>query len=157
MGKVSRLKRLRKARAVGESALAQRVRKFSPPGVSILKDPPGFEKMSKILLDFAQPLLETAENKDQYREGLLIAIIAWNLTCLPEAERMKNLNEHVLKALGEDGASIVRLFVQRKLALYPDIQRHILDFELVDQGNGRANLNVISSFDNPEPGAAAAA
>jgi hypothetical protein len=149
MGKASRNKaqrRLQRARLqqAGESALVERVR-HREEGIPVIKDPAGLEKMSKVIQDFAEPLLEQGSSGEEYRAAFGIAIIAWNLSLLPEAAREQKLTQSIRPELGPQGEAILVTMVQRKLALYPDIQRQILDFELTPMGGDEFHLDVMSS------------
>ena len=139
MGKASRFKKLRKLEREGEEALIERARQQD--GTVVLKNPEGQLKMSQVIEEFAEPLLEGARTDDQIRFALSTAIVAWNLGCLPEEEQLEAFREGPMKKLGPEGVVILKELVRRKLEVFPDINRTIVDFEY----RGGV-LNVVSSL-----------
>ena len=45
-------------------------------------DPPGFKKMSQLIIDLAQPWVADAQGEEDVRAILEMAICAWNLSLL---------------------------------------------------------------------------
>ncbi len=146
MGKASRIRAQRRLRHGGETALLQRVRNLGlAPEVRVLKDPAGLEKMSEVIEEFAGPLLEHCSRMDQRRGAIGLAVTAWNLSLLPDEEREKELSQHILPKTGPEMKDILTTMVKRKQALYRDIQRLILDYEITDKGKDALRLTVISA------------
>ena len=93
---------------------------------------PGSEKMSEVLLDFADPLLEQTQDDDghAFQNTIGIAIFSWNVSLLPE-EKWKSSIEDIVQKLGhldEEMAmtkSIIQMLIQRRLEYSPDITRFI--------------------------------
>ena len=110
------------------------------------------EKMSEILISFAEPLLENAHTYADYENAISIAIVAWNLSLLPSEALDDTVNalENVLSASGnaeinsENMFQVVDHLKKRKQQLFPDIYRMIVDYELIDTDQG-FHLNVISN------------
>jgi hypothetical protein len=146
MGKASRLKAQRRLqRQSGESALLRRVR-ASDVGAKmrILKNAAGVEKMSQVIEDFAEPLLDQCSRTEQQRGVIGLATIAWNLSLLPEEKLQQELNEKILPKLGPKMGGILASMVRRKQELYPNNQRPILDYEFTETGPDSFLLNVVS-------------
>jgi hypothetical protein len=149
MGKASRFKKLRKLERAGEEALIERARQRD--GSVVLKVPEGQIKMSQVIEEFAEPLLQGARTDEQIRCALGTAIVAWNLSCLPEERQLAVLQEGSGKQLGQEAVLILQELIRRRLELFPEIDRPILDFEY----RGGV-LNVVSplplSISGPESG-----
>ena len=114
---------------------------------------PGSEKMSEVLLDFADPLLEQTQDDDgrAFQNTIGIAIFSWNVSLLPE-EKWKSSIEDIVQKLGQSDEemamtkSIIQMLIQRRLEYFPDITRFIFDYEILDQGDNW-HLNVISTLE----------
>jgi hypothetical protein len=152
MGKASRLKRERKRARTADETLADRVRHSALGRETMLvKDPPGFEKVSDMLAKLARPLIEQSKTKEEYKEVLHLAAIAWNAALLPEEERAGMLHEKKTAAgLGPTGIRLMEKLIERKLALFPNERRPVLDIEVADLG-GRFHLSVISEIPASDP------
>lgn len=112
------------------------------------------EKMSEVLLDFAEPLLAELEDEDYKSMGKAIsfAMAIWNSSLLPENEQKKGL-EDILEIVGEDdpemrnvGEYIVRMLLDRKKKYFPNNKRFIIDYEF-GMKNGQSRLNVASTVE----------
>lgn len=55
----------------------------------------GMETMSHIILDFAQPLLETCSDEASEKKAISLAIFVWNSSLLPESERKQTLEDYL--------------------------------------------------------------
>jgi len=117
----------------------------------VVKDPPGFEKVSDMLARLARPLIEESKTKEDYKKALRLAVVAWNAALLPEAERAAMLHEkRIADGLGPTGIRLMEKLIERKLALFPNEKRPILDIEVADLG-GRFHLSVISEIPTSDP------
>jgi hypothetical protein len=136
-----------------DETLAARVRHSAPGSKTVLvKDPPGFEKLSGILAEFAKPLIQQAKTRKDYKTALGLATIAWNAALVPEEERAQMLRgKEMVDALGPVGIELMEKLIARKLALFADEKRPILDFELVDRGGGQFYLTVTSEIPGHDP------
>ena len=97
-------------------------------------------KLSEVLLDFADPLLDDAD--DDYFETIVsFASICWNLSFLPDGERQKEL-EYIVNEIGgtdplaradvEDNA---RMLLKRKQEFFAKDRRYIVNFKIVEEGD----------------------
>ena len=94
-------------------------------------------KMSDVLLDFAQPLVDAARNGDDFRIAITMAAACWNLSLRPEPERSATLKRMAKSDVFRPrlDASLeleqqMRALVARKEALFPDDKRAILDYQV---------------------------
>jgi hypothetical protein len=135
-----------------DETLADRVRRSGLGGETmVVKDPPGFEKVSDMLAKLAGPLVEQSKTKEDYKKVLHLAVIAWNAALLPEGERAGMLHEkEIADNLGPPGIRLVEELIERKLALFPNERRQVLDMELVAR-NGRFHLSVASEIPTSDP------
>jgi hypothetical protein len=128
------------------------------PELELLQSSPKIEKMSEIIIDFAAPLLDVARNIQNQKQAITTAIIGWNLALLPKEAQPDQLNEikkmlnpsNNSGQLANEASEILNFLVSRKAALYPEINRMIVDYELIDTPQG-FHLNVVSNvFKNDE-------
>ncbi len=113
-------------------------------------EPSGFEKMSKIILDFAHPLLNGARSFDDYHKVILTAILAWNLGLSDKSdtklEKLCNDLSHTM-----DDSQMVEfqqrlaMMIQRKREHFSEINRMVMDWDLVPMRNS-FHLNVVSTL-----------
>lgn len=105
--------------------------------------------MSEIIIEFAQPILRTAESFEMQKRALSVAMIAWNMSLMDDfntqLEKLCNeMNKPYDKQFASDKDSIILFLIQRRLELYPDVKRLVMDYDIIDTGNG-LHLNVVSS------------
>jgi fatty acid-binding protein DegV len=106
--------------------------------------------MSEIILEFAEPTLVLAENFEEQKSALSLAMIAWNMSLMDDyTSQMESLiknGKRVLdKHFASDISSIIQFLVQRKLTFYADIRRTVLDYDIVNTDEG-LQLNVVSTL-----------
>jgi len=139
----------------GTESLKDRVRKkFSVQ--QILED--GTQdgiKMSAVLEAFVAPYLDVAPTKEDFNKLLAIAIVAWNMSLLPESDRKK----HIEKALNNfpketrgDGREILKDLIERKEQFFSEYRRFIMDYELTEAGMGYDLTVVSTATELPELG-----
>jgi hypothetical protein len=114
-------------------------------------------KMSQVILEFAEPLLEETADDEDFRRAIGIAITFWDLALYPEDEQEELLAD-MIRDLGKTTPSdpesigylegIGKTLLLRKKTLFPDIRRAILDYETVDKGDS-IQLLVTSTPDLP--------
>jgi hypothetical protein len=110
------------------------------------------EKMSKVIVDFAEPLLDQVEDDRAARITLGMAIVAWNAALLPDTEReevmapfLRNLEGEAGSLLAKEADQVFHMLLERKRALFADNARAILGYEIVEGGEG-LRLNVASTL-----------
>jgi hypothetical protein len=114
----------------------------------LISTPPGELKMSEVLEEFIEPFEEFRQTEEQLDKLLSVAVIAWNTALLPAGERegfIEKTLQSVPAEAREDLRSILLDLIRRKLALFVDVQRSILNYELISAPSG-PRLNVISTL-----------
>jgi len=95
-------------------------------------------KMSEVILDFAEPLLESLDD-EKFESAIAFAAICWNLSFLPEQERQAQLNAMVdklskfdalLRIEMEDCAEIL---FERKRVLFANDKRIVVNYKVVEE------------------------
>ncbi len=122
------------------------------------RDLKSVRKMSEIIIEFAQPILKTADTFEMQKKALSIVMIAWNMSLMDDfTSQMEKLSAEMNipkdGRFASDMASAIRFLIARKLELYPDIKRLVMDYDVIDTGGG-IHLNVVSSVlseDSPNP------
>jgi hypothetical protein len=71
-----------------------------------------------------------------------MTVIAWNMAGLPEAERWKHIAPDVADRLGETAMAVLKDMIARKLELFPEETRRVLDYQCIDAGDA-FRLNVV--------------
>jgi len=105
------------------------------------------EKMSEVLLDFVRPHLDLAQNDEQQRKAIALAVLAWNVALLPPEKHAEEIDQIVsgFPDVAEEMRTLMQAMVQRKLMLFPDHRRVILNYEIADLGGSQLHLSVIST------------
>ena len=142
-------KERRKVKKVQKNAAVKIAKERSVPESSVIVEPRGVDKMSEIILDFAEPFLEFVDNE---KAILTLAMAAWNIAIFPEEDRDAKIDELVIKCFPQDDPqplevikAVVGRLITRKLKLYPDNKRILLGYEFIESGNRRM-LNVMSTM-----------
>lgn len=113
-------------------------------------------KMSEVLIDFARPLLDAAENAQAMEKALTLAIVVWNASLLPEASQ-KDMIQKIVEATSssgfkedeEIGRSYVDMLLKRKRSYFSHCQRMIAEWHFEKEGDD-LHLNVASVPSNGE-------
>lgn len=105
-------------------------------------------KMSEVILDLADFLLKIANNKKQREAAITITCTAWNIA-VEGTDKGQELLDAYFKEIDDpihqkDTLEIISAIIKRKQACYPDLNRVVLDYELVDSMNN-IHLNVVST------------
>ena len=115
------------------------------------------QKMSEVILDFAEPFLEGIRDEESWETMIGFAILCWNIALTSEEEQEKSLSDRIaelVKSAKNDPSAadflevIGRLLLERKKALFPDNKRPILNYEIVGKGDSMTLL-VTSALDLP--------
>lgn len=119
------------------------------PKDAVITTSPQKEKMSEVLLEFAEPLTAACGDNNSFYNALQISAIAWNTSFFPPEERKKStdecINEYISdKKARETTKEILLKMLRRKEQDFPDIKRMIMDFK-VSYRDGERHLYVISS------------
>ncbi len=141
-----------------EKRSMQRTSEYGKSKSLYVRDLKSVRKMSEIILEFAGPIMESAETFEMQRSAISVAMIAWNMSLMDDfTSSMENLSEKMKmpmdKQFASEMASTIRFLIQRKLEFYSDIRRMVMDYDVVDTGKG-LHLNVVSTVlndDAPNP------
>ncbi len=143
MGKASRVKRLRKQYAAAQQAqhaaaqqvLVNRVQQSLPEEqIKIVKRRTG-RKVSDVLMEFAEPWFDDAQNDEQRKIVVHMAVLAWNMAAFPEPERWEGMSPGFAEQLGKPARAILEQMIDRKVALYPEDKHSILDYQITGGGD----------------------
>ncbi len=152
--RIQERKRLKKAISDSQENLLQRVKDQSiDGGRELLIAPPNMTKMSEIIIDYAQPLLNVAKNDEEQKKAISIAIAIWNLSLYPkemQSEYIGKITEIMTASrkdseLSENEKEVLNFLMKRKKTLFPEIKRVILDYEYVETPKG-FHINVVSNI-----------
>jgi methionine synthase II (cobalamin-independent) len=124
--------------------LEQKLQQRHGDDYQVVVDPKGQVKMSEVLEDFVEPYQsEIDDTLDAQTKLFSLAALAWNATFLPEKERQKMLDDAVAKLMKEASSkhkqefrAIIEGMIERKMTYFAGYKRAIIDFELIDTGNG---------------------
>jgi hypothetical protein len=117
--------------------------------------PGSLQKMSQVILEFARPLLDSADGDAEYRNALAFAVLAWNASLVPEERRKELVHKHssAFARAGGDLVAIQKAFsdlILRKEQAYPEVQRLVVDYH-IRESDGRRFLEVASTMANVAP------
>jgi len=108
-------------------------------------------KMSEVLLDFVEPVLETFDHPEDFEAMVTLAVLCWNCSLLPANEQRKSLNK-VINELGKSDPTTrievedcIRMLMERKKTVFANDIRMIANFEVVEERDG-SRLVVVSSL-----------
>ncbi len=150
------LQKKRRERERAKSAIQRSqdnlIAKAKSKSANVVVSPSNATKMSEVIMEFAEPYLERATTMEDQKKALTMAIAMWNLSMLPKEKRAEEI-EKLLGKLGgpeadprEDAESkkLIQFFMDRKEKLFPDIERLILNYDMVETPQG-VHLNVVST------------
>ena len=110
------------------------------------------EKMSEIILDYAEPLMNAVntDKKEDVEKVILMAITYWNCAILAESSKNLKEIEKLMKPLlvNVDGLEVSNYMMNRKRQLYPDNKRMIISYDIADQAGGGFHVSVASSIND---------
>src|SRR5260370_513063 len=145
MGKEPRAKRLRSQQTEAQEALVDRVQQsLRDERLKVAKRRTG-RKVSEMLMDFCEPWLDEARNDDQRRTVIGMAALAWNMAAFPEPGRWEGMSPEFAEKLGHPAKAILEEMIARKVALYPQEIRSLLDYEITG-GSDNMRVDVVYSL-----------
>ena len=152
--KARRLARKRKVQRhtpfSGQQILLKRVRASQHlPNAQVIVNPAGTEKMSEVILRFAEPL----QDDDGIVSKVMIemAIIIWNASFMPKDMQRKAV-EDVVNVLPSDDREarremffIVNMLLERKRQYFSKNKRMIMDYHITESAHS-IHLDVVSTI-----------
>lgn len=133
--------RKRKTKASAKAKMKQDIKRNpAMRNAQFIDTPAGVAKMSDRLDDLIEPYVEAADTDEAYTNLVTIGVIAWNTAVLPRDQLDESLamlgaafpdkeDNDVLK-------SMLLELMKRKLELFPDDHRLIMDFTLTQENDG---------------------
>ena len=118
--------------------------------VEVRYEPSGVTKMSEVLIDFIEPYVEYAETYEAYQKLVMVAIVAWNTTLLPE-KKQKAMVKKMIKSLSlprsdaRDMKGIIEELIARKNRHFAEHTRTIVDYQVTETRDG-FHLSVASTL-----------
>ncbi len=148
--RTTKRKAQRDAQSPGQQILHKRVQSSEHlKDTQIIVNPPNAEKMSDVILQFAEPL------KDSYgvvpETMIHLAILVWNTALLPEHEQMNSIEStiktitHNDRELRKDCLALIDMLLKRKRQLFADNKRFIYDHQ-VSRTKGYLHLDVVATL-----------
>ena len=108
-------------------------------------------KMSEVILDFAEPLLDALDDDELFEKAISCAVACWNLSFLPEKKQKKlilsmvnELDKSVLLTRHEF-EDCVRMLLERKRVLFADEKKIVVNYKIVEEEDHH-RLLVMSVF-----------
>lgn len=136
---------------IDQQAMAKLKRKLQSGPFSHITDivvnPEGFAKMSEVLAEFVSPYQRIAKSRNAYESLLEIAILAWNISILPEDKQQKFFDKAIQQVIKldsltqQDIKNLLNDLLTRKKKYFADDKRLIMDFQLQEIGS-RYHLSV---------------
>jgi hypothetical protein len=111
-------------------------------------------KMSEVILDFADPLLNAVDD-ELFEDVISFAIICWNVSFLPEKERTKILCSLVDKIAKSDVLlrlsvkNDIRMLLERKKTFFADDRRIVVNYEIIEERGSRRLLAMSAMAKDP--------
>jgi hypothetical protein len=115
------------------------------PRVRLRLNAAGVEKMSNVLLRFAEPILDRFAPLDEKKATLLFSITAWNY-CLMSSEEQSQMRwelRHIFNNARH--RADFEMLIQRKTELYPRNRRLFMGLEVAESAGCRLHVNVVST------------
>lgn len=113
-------------------------------------------KMSEVLLDFAEPLLDTIDDDDDFKAAISFAALCWNCSFLPANKQRKQLNA-IVDELGKSDPLMrlevqdqIRMLLERKKTVFAEDRRMIANFEIVEERDGPCLLVMSTLVKSPK-------
>jgi hypothetical protein len=152
--KARRLARKRKVQrrtpSSGQQVLLQRVHASEHvPNTQVIVNPAGTEKMSEVILRFAEPL----QDEDGLVSKVMIemAIIIWNASFMPQDMQRKALAD-IINVLPSDASEArhemlraVHMLLERKRQYFSHNKRLIVDYHITESAHS-IHLDVVSTI-----------
>ena len=117
-----------------------------------LAAPPCGVGMSDVLAEFVAPFFADDFDIEAYRRLLTLGMVAWNAALAPPAARDELIDRVLTKGLTKEPEDvrarcreIVDHLLARKQRYFSQLRRPILDYRLVDTGEGY-HLSVVSAL-----------
>ncbi len=101
-------------------------------------NPPDKEKMSEVIVDYARPLLDSAETVEEQKKAIAFAIICWNASFIDAEKRDAMIagafteGEEMLDSATRE---VMEFMLNRKEDLFPHNERIVENWLIKDRGS----------------------
>jgi len=108
-------------------------------------------KMSEVILDFAEPLLDALDDDELFEKAIGCAVVCWNLSFLQEKKQQRQVRAIVNKLdksallTRHEFEDYVRMLLERKRILFADEKRIVMNYKIVEEEDHH-HLFVMSTF-----------
>lgn len=119
----------------------------------LVRKKPGKQKISAMVLALAGDFINMGEDTEEKQEYLNSAVSAWNIACLDTNKRKRAIKQYLREyrklnptQSRQDVSDVeenLRLLIQEKEKLYPDIKVQIVGATITVRG-GKNHVNVMS-------------
>ena len=99
-------------------------------------------KLSKVILDYAKPLTDTADGSEVEERAIRMSVTLWNASLFPK-EKALEIIEPVLnemangdQLLKEEFYTMFEMMYKRKQSLFSDDKRFVVDYQLEENNEG---------------------
>ena len=98
-------------------------------------------KMSEVILDFAEPLLDALDDDELFENAINCAVACWNLSFLPEKKQQRQLRAMVNELGKSDQLTrfeiedCTRMLLERKRFFFADEKRIVVNYKVVEEGD----------------------
>jgi len=114
----------------------------------------GIRKMSEIIWEYAEDLLEFSSTPEEMKKSISLAISAWNLSLISGDDREKAMDTLIRDTMKieknskewENIQNLLQMLIEKKITNYPEVDRFIFDYDLIQLSKKDFHLNVISSL-----------
>ncbi|MGM0365021.1 MAG: SEC-C metal-binding domain-containing protein [Actinomycetota bacterium] len=132
----------------GKILFSSGLRKDLPEGTIVTPNTRN-EKMSEILLEFAEPLTDECESDRAFFNAIQLSALAWNSSSFPPKERKKLIDGDIEKYIKDNldkktVKAILSMMLERKKKSFSHIKMMIVDLE-ISRKDGQHQLNVMSA------------
>jgi RNA-splicing ligase RtcB len=112
-------------------------------------------KMSELIVEYASDYINLGETTEEMQNYLNGACTAWNIANLPDRIREKALRQAAEKYLkmnpgiksAENYLHDMKILIQKKLQMFPNIRKTIVNAFVEQLNDDRYRINVISTND----------
>ncbi len=125
-------KRDRKSTVSARERLKERITS-DPDRILQIDGNDGQRKLSEILIEFAEPLIDKAVSTDEKHKALKFAILTWNASFL-SPEQLEAFC--VESDIPEETVKLFQYYILRKRTLFKKEKRKIVDFEITETSRG---------------------
>ncbi len=96
-------------------------------------------KMSEVILDFAEPLLDALDDDELFENAINCAVACWNLSFLPEKKQQRQVRA-IVNEIGKSDKltrhefeDCIRMLLERKRILFADEKRIVASYKVVEE------------------------